>query len=140
VAKVAVSRPTFVLSLLTVLWVVTAIMDGQRLMTGYVLGASFQGEAPITEHIEFALTHKVAVILFSCGILAGTILALLKGSHGILLAGVSAAALLAVGIWSVDEYGTLGAPLSLAQALALVAIAFVSYRQSRKRKGKSDAT
>ena len=136
----AVSRPTFVLALLTVMWVVTAIMDGQRLMTGYVLGASFQGESPITKHIEFALIHKMAVIIFSSGIVVGTILALLKGSHGILLAGVSAAALLAVGIWSVDEYGTFGAPLSLAQALALVAIAFVSYRQSRKRKGKSDAT
>jgi len=137
---VAVSRPTSVLALLAVLWAVTAIMDGQRLMTGYLLGASFQGEAPITNHIEFGLAHKIAVILLSGGIVLGTLLALWKERQGVLLAGASAVALLAVSVWSVDEYGTLGAPLSLEQFVALFAIVFVSYREWRTRKSVSHAT
>jgi hypothetical protein len=123
-----------------VLWAVTALMDGQRLLAGYSLGASFQGDAPITNHIEFGLAHKIAVILLSGGIALGAILALWKKRQGILLAGASAVALLAVGVWSVDEYGTLGAPVSLEQFVALLAIAFVSYRKWTTRKSANHAT
>ena len=131
------------LAMLTVVWAVTGVMDSSRLREGYVLGAAFPGEAPITRVVEFSAAHKLAVVILSIGIVVGAVLTLLKRSNGFSVVAASAAGVLAVGIWSVREYGTLGSPLSAAQFAALVAVFVVGYwghRQTKPRQGASGAT
>ena len=133
------SRLRIVLAAVGVAWVATAILDGKRLVTGYSLSGSIAGEAPVSHAIQFSFLHKLAVVLLAGGIIAGVTLAWSRRNYGFTIAFVSAAATLAVSIWSVREYGLFGAPFSLWQFVALLGIVVVSNLARRKSGPTKDA-
>lgn len=136
----SLSRLRIVLAALAVAWVATAILDGQRLAKGYWLSGSIAGEAPVSHAIQFSSVHKLAVVLLACGIIVGVTLAWCRRNYGFTIAFVSAAAALSVSIWSVREYGLLGAPFSLWQFVALLGIIVVSNLARRKSGPTKDST